>query len=69
MKRMKHVFYLLLVAVAFVGCGVNDMQGYIVMDKHGNYYELHGEDAFGIERYQLFKVDTSVVQPVGFNCN
>ena len=68
MKRMRHVFYLLLVAVAVTACG-NSKQDMIVMDKEGNFYQLNGHGIPATESYRLRSIDTTIFKVKGFNCN
>jgi hypothetical protein len=67
MKKLntKSGIYILLLVI-ICSCS-NQKQGEIVKDSKGNYYELNGYDALGSERYQLIKIDTTKLKPVGFD--
>lgn len=59
---------LLLLAMLFAGCTYNK-EHEIVMDKHGNFYELTvgSRTLWPSEAYRLTLVDTTKYQVRGFN--
>lgn len=51
---------LLIIALLLAGCEwSNDMEGEIVKDRNGKYYELTNDKVIGHERYRLIEVDTT----------
>ncbi len=64
-NRLAPAFASVLLVAGLCSCS-HEKHGEVVRDSKGNYYELNGNNALGVERYLLKKIDTTKYKPVGF---
>ena len=64
-NRLAPAFASVLLVAGLCSCS-HEKHGEVVRDSKGNYYELNGDEALGVERYFLKNIDTTKYKPIGF---
>ena len=65
-RTMALLVIALLAAGLFSGC-LGSMDGKIVCDQDGNFYQLSGQKVMGDNAYRLMPIDTTKMIPIGFS--